>query len=152
MALDAMGMIVAADADEAGEAEALAEAARIVADLNEGTLSWEDAVVAHDSAGLATIVGGRSYTRGELTTEVDTAAFDGDVGVVQGPIQVGSVLFLIRVNERKMGVSGVRPFEEIEEQLRAALFQEKLVEAEEEWYQRARRIRSVEVLLGQDRE
>lgn len=152
VALDAMGMIIDASADEEGQAAAIATAADVVAQVNDGTLSWDDAVAAHDSAGLSTIVGGRSYTRGELTGAVDDAAFDGEVGVVQGPIQVGSVLFLIRVNERKMGVSGVRPFEEIEEQLRAALFQEKLVGAEEEWYQRARRIRSVEILLGQDRD
>jgi parvulin-like peptidyl-prolyl isomerase len=59
------------------------------------------------------------------------------------------VLFVLRVDS-KTEKSEVAPFEEVKEQLRDQVFGEKLVDAEEEWYQRARREAAINVLLKVD--
>ena len=145
--LDAFGMLIPAEADEEQEAEVLSKAAELVAGLKAEELEWDAVVEEHDQAQLASVVGGRSYAEGQLNETVDQAAFAAKVGDIVGPVQVGKVLFVLRINSRGLGESRVIPFEEIAEQLRNQLFQEKLMEAEDEWYQRARRLSSVEVLI-----
>lgn len=147
--LEALGMLVPADADPAAEAAVLAKAAEVVAAVNAGTLPWEQAIAEHDQAQLATVVGGRTYARGELNDAVDQAAFAAEPGKVVGPVQVGKVLFVLKVVDRGLGEARVVPYEEVAEQLRNQLYQEKMVDAEDEWYQRARRLSSVEVRLAQ---
>ncbi len=145
--LDAFGVILPADADEQAIADEVAAIEQVVADLREGRADWEQVAAERDDAQLASVVGGRAYERGQLHEAVDEAAFSAEVGEVVGPIRVGRVLFVIRVRERGLGPPRVVPFEEVEEQLRNQLFQDKLQQAEDEWYQRARRLAAVEIKL-----
>jgi peptidyl-prolyl cis-trans isomerase SurA len=147
ISLDAMGILIPADADEEAAAAVVAATDAVIAALNAGEMTWEAAVAQHDSAGLSDIVGGRRYGPGELNQAVDTVAFAAEVGPVQPPIRVGNVLFVVRVTDKGLGEARVVPYEEVEAQLRNALFQAKIADAEEEWYQRARRLAAVEILL-----
>lgn len=147
--LEAFGMLIPADADPAAEAAVLARAAELVSAVNAGTLAWEQAIAENDQAQLATVVGGRTYERGQLNEAVDRAAFAAEAGQVVGPVQVGKVLFVLKVVERGLGQARVVPYEEVAEQLRNQLYQEKMVDAEDEWYQRARRLSAVEIRLSE---
>lgn len=145
--LDAFGMLIPAEATEEEAAEVIGRAESLVASLNAGEVEWDVTAADNDEAQLASVVEDRPYEKGQLNEAVDRAAFEAEVGTVTGPVQVGKVLFVLRVNERGLGDARVVPFEDIKEQLQAQLFQEKLLEAENEWYQRARRLSAVEVLI-----
>ena len=147
IALDAIGILIPDESTPEEVADAVAGAAALVGQLNSEELSWQEAVGQHDSAGLAQVVAGQRYIQGALHASVDAVAFQAEVGVVQPPIKVGNVLFIVKVTDKGMGEARVVPLEEVEDQLRNALFQEKVGEAEEEWYQRARRLAAVEILI-----
>lgn len=146
--LSAMGILIPEGADPELQARMVRETEKLVAAINAGEEDWDAAVAAYDGAGLADIVGGRTYRQGQLTGALDALAFEAEVGVVNAPVRVGNVLFIIRVDERGMGASAVKTFEEMREQLKNEIFQEKIVQVEEEWYQRTRRQSVVDILLS----
>ena len=73
---------------------------------------------------------GREFAEAELTGPLDAAVFAAEVGVVQPPLELNEVLFILKVESRSERAE-VIPFEEAETQIRNQLFKEKLVEAEE---------------------
>jgi parvulin-like peptidyl-prolyl isomerase len=148
--LDAIGLVLAPEADEAERAAKLEALQRAVAALNAGELAWPEAVQQYDTANLAGVVAGRTYEPGQLQGNVDTLLFSAEVGVVNEPVVVGDVIFVVKVTSRDAVDPDVQSLEEVREQLRAQLFQQKLVSVEEEWYQRARRESAVSVLLTVD--
>lgn len=145
--ISALGIVIPADADDATAEQIINETRKLVAAINAGQLSFEEAVAQYDQAGLNELVGGRAYRQGILARPIDEVAFNAEVGTVQPPVRVGNVLFVVRVDQRAMGSSAVPSFEELEPQLRNQIFQEKVVLAEEQWYQRARRQATINVLL-----
>lgn len=146
--LSALGIVIPPDAPASLQEQMTAETQKLVDALNAGQIQWDEAVKTYDGAGLASIVGGRTYREGQLAGPIDAVAFSAEPGVVQPPVRVGNVLFVIRVDERGMGATAIPSLEEMDAQLRNQLFQEKVGAAEEEWYQRARREAAVDVLLG----
>ena len=145
--LEGIGIVVPTEADQQTRINMVAQAAELVTAINKEEVTWAEAVEQYDGAGLNEIVTGRSYGPGVLDDVLDKVAFAAEIGVTQPPVMVGEVLFVIRVVKKGLGKSKVVPFEEIEEQLRMQIFQEKVAEAEEEWYQRARRAAHIDVLL-----
>lgn len=150
--LQALGIAIPEDVDEETAASMLEQAAALVAAINADELTWEDAVAQYDGAGLSQAIGDRAYRKGQLMPAIDALVFDAPVGIAQAPVQVGPVLIVVRVVDRGLGDAGVQPLEDVESDLRNQLFQRKLEEAEEEWYQRARRESSVQVLLEREEE
>jgi parvulin-like peptidyl-prolyl isomerase len=144
--IDALGLTIPPDADLP---EVMAQARGLVDSINAKELSWEDAVRDYDAAGLSEVVSGNSYTAGGLTPKVESVVFSEDTPLdqVQLPIQVDQVLFVVKVLKREQGTGGLLPLEQVEEELRNSIFEEKLKDAEEEWYQRTRRESAVEVKL-----
>ena len=145
--LEAIGILIPSEADQQLRIEMVGQAAKLVASINGEEIAWADAVEQFDSAGLNDIVTGRSYAKGDLDATLDGVAFAAEVGVTQPPVLVGEVLFVMRVVKKGLGASQVVPFEEVEERLRDQIFSEKVGEAEEEWYQRARRAAHIDVVL-----
>jgi len=145
--LQGLGIVVPADADQQTRIDMVAQAAELVKQINAEEVTWEAAVAEYDSAGLNEIVTGRTYEQGDLDETLDKVVFSAEVGVTQAPVLVGEILFVIRVVNKGLGESRVVAFEEVEEQLRMQIFQEKVAEAEEEWYQRARRAAHIDILL-----
>ncbi|HHO49668.1 MAG TPA: hypothetical protein ENK18_02070 [Deltaproteobacteria bacterium] len=139
------GIVVPQDADQDQIVQITTDAVALVAALNAGELAWEDAVEEHDLADVSSMFG-REVVQGELVEGLDAVIFSAEVGVVQPPLRLGTMLFIVRVDARGERALTL-PFEEVEEQIRNQMFQEKLTEAEEEWYQRARREATIEVKL-----
>ncbi len=145
--LDAIGLVLPADADESERATKLAAMQRVVVELNEGTLAWADAVDQYDTANLMSVVADRVYTPGQLQGDIDSLLFSAPLRVVNEPVMTAGVIFVIRVLTREEAPSEVQSLDDVREQLRGQLFQQKLVAVEEEWYQRARRESAVSVVL-----
>lgn len=122
------------------------QAAELVAALNAGTTGWEEAVSLYDGAGLAAMFGGKEFDQGALVEPIDRVVFAAEVGRVQAPLRMGDVLLILKVVSRGEK-SEAAAFEEVEERLKDEVFRLKLEEAEEEWYQRARREAAIDVKL-----
>jgi parvulin-like peptidyl-prolyl isomerase len=131
------------------EAQILGKVTEVVADLNAQKLPWEEAVRLYD-AGVSGVFKDEFIEPGTLAEPLPQLAATAPVGVVQPPVKLqasaGHILVVLRVNE-KTERSAAAPFEEVKEELRNKVFEEKLIEAEEEWYQRARREAAVDVKL-----
>lgn len=65
--------------------------------------------------------------RGEILPEVENAAFATSAGEVVGPIETSFGLHLVQVVDRQPG--GLPPFEEVEEQVRSRMLEERAAEA-----------------------
>jgi peptidyl-prolyl cis-trans isomerase SurA len=130
------------------QAETQRQTELLVTAIREGRVSWDEAVATYDGAGLAPMFSGQEFTQGSLVEAVDAAVFTSEIGAIADPIRVNDVLFVLRVDERGERAAGTRSLEESREDLRNILFQEKIVEAEEEWYQRARREATIDIKLS----
>jgi len=150
VAIDAFGVVLPAAADDATHDAIRADTRKLWQELTSGAVAWEQAVMAYDAAGLHDVVSGRMYKVGELNEELDTAVFEAALGDILEPVEVGSVLFVVRLLDRKMVDGDLQPLEEIRGQLQDQLFQFKLEQVEEEWYGRAKRQAAVRVMLGQE--
>lgn len=130
------------------EAEIVEQAQELAEALNAGELTFEKAVELYD-VGVAPSFA-QEFTPTSIIEPLAEVVFAAEPGVVQPPVRAatpkGDVLFIVRV-DAKGERSEVAPFEEIEAQIRDQLFREKLDEAEEEWYQRARREAAIDIKL-----
>ncbi|MCB9673597.1 MAG: peptidyl-prolyl cis-trans isomerase [Alphaproteobacteria bacterium] len=143
--LDAIGIVL--PPDEEAQAPVIEQSSALVAALNSGEQDWEEAKALYDGAGVSKALGGRPYKKGQLTPQLDEVVFDAEVGKFLEPIRVGNVLMIARVESRETVEGEVKPFEEVQVALQNQLFGMRVQEAEEEWYQRARREAAVRVLL-----
>lgn len=147
VSIDAFGVLVPPQSSEEEQAEIRASTQALVDQVRSGQLAWERAVELHDQAGLHGVVSGRTYRKGELTEALDQQVFEQEVGSVIDPAEVGSVLFVVRLLERGLFDADLEPLEEMREEIREQIFQRKMTEVEDDWYQRARREASVQVML-----
>ncbi|MEN0064926.1 MAG: peptidyl-prolyl cis-trans isomerase [Myxococcota bacterium] len=117
----------------------------LVAKLNTGEADFATVQTEQDSANMASTFT-REVAEGELVEALDRTIFTTPEGQVAAPVRIGNILFVLKVDsfgER----SEVLSFEEVKDQLKNAIFQQRLQEAEEQWYQRARREAAVDVKI-----
>jgi len=147
--LSALGIVVPEGTSPEDEAEMIAQTEALVASLNSGAMEWSEAVHDYDGADLASALGGKAYQAGQLVDPIDQAVFGPEVvpGGVLEPIRLGQVLAVIRVDDKRSEEGEVLPFEQVKGELRNQLMMSKLQDAEEEWYQRARREAAIDVKL-----
>lgn len=144
--VDAIGIVLPPEAQDV----ALEQTNQLIAALNDGSMSWDEAKEKYDGAGVNQALGDGLYKKGQLTPQLDAVVFDEErapVGKFLEPIQVGNVLMIARVTERQVQNADVKPFAEVAPTLRNQLTQVKLQEAEEAWYQRKRRESAIRILL-----
>ncbi len=146
--VSAFGIPVDAAASPEDQAETLRQTELLVNAIREGRVSWDDAVATYDGASVAPMFAGREFTRGSIVEPVDEIVFTSGVGTIADPVRVGDVLFVVRVDERGERAEQAGSMEDAREALHNELFQQKLIEAEEEWYQRARREATIGVKLS----
>ena len=125
--------------------DAMFEALDLVAKLNTGEVDFEVAQAERDSAGMASTFS-REVAQGELVESLDRTIFGTPVGRVAAPVRVGNILFVLKVDEFGER-SEVLSFDEVKDQLKNAIFREKIVDAEEQWFQRARREAAIDIKL-----
>jgi len=126
--------------------EAMFEAVGLVSRINAGEVSFEEAQADNDTAGMASTFS-REVTQGELVEALDRTIFATPEGLVAAPVRIGNILFVLKVDnfgERAEEMS----LDEVRDQLKNTIFQEKIEEAEEQWYQRARREAAVDIKIS----
>lgn len=146
-----LGMGIPAEATPEEAAMKVTEAELLVEDLNAGKISWEDAVERYDQGAAGMFANPELVAATSYIPPLSTTILAAPVGVVQAPVRMDNpngmtVLFILRVDQREER-SEVAPFEEVKDQIKDQVFSEKLADAEEEWYQRARREAAVDVKL-----
>src|SRR5690606_23172963 len=114
--------------------------------LNAGELSWEQAADAIRGAVVQSLGDGIRET--DLAPQLREAVAGLAEGQVARPVPMADRLLVVQVAERTTG-SSVRGFEEAAPELRNQLYEQKLDEGIEEWYQQARRRAAVRILLDQ---
>jgi len=149
VALSALGIVVPEGITPEDEKQMIDQTVALVASLNAGAIPWDDAVRDYDGADLQAALGGQSYQEGQLVDAIDDVVFGPEVlpGQVLAPLRLGQVLAVIRVDERRAEEGDVLPFEDVKGELKNQLMMRKLQDAEEQWYQRARRESAIDVKL-----
>lgn len=145
-----LGIAIPPDATPSQQELLLTQATGLVASLNAGEIPWDQAVQLYD-AGASAMFEDQDFVPGSLIEPLGSVVFNAEVGVVQPPVRMTTpsgldVLFVLKV-DAKSTLSEVAPYEEVKAQVQEQLFQDKLADAEEEWYQRARREAAVDVKL-----
>lgn len=120
----------------------LGEVLAVIEALNAGTRDWASTVA--EFGGPTQIDG--TVAKGSLNADLEAVAFDTEVGRVCEPVVLGSYAFIMRVDAKGKGTD-VAPFEEVADRLRAQIFERKMEEALDEWYEVARRNAAINVLL-----
>lgn len=104
------------------------KANEILAKINNNEISFEDAARAESSCPSKENGGNLGeFTRGQMVPEFDEACFSMEVGETRGPVKTQFGYHLIKLNSKKE--STTMNFEEIKEQLKANLLQQKQQEA-----------------------
>ena len=145
--LDAAGFLLDDSISEDALAETLLSLTERVAKVNAGEASWETLRDEMDTAGVSVAFKGHRYREGQLAEAIEKVAFSTETGKVASPILAGGVLYLVQITYQGEAEADLVPYEEAEAGIREQLFEVKIEEAREEWYQVARRQAHVEILL-----
>jgi parvulin-like peptidyl-prolyl isomerase len=149
--LSGLGIPITPDMTPQERADVLAQTQLLVEMLNTGRMKWEEAVQRYDG-GVAGMFVDQEFDEESMKEELAAVVFAAPVGVVQPPVRVNNpdavdVLFVLRVDERTQK-SRAAAYEDVKPELENQVLQQKLVDAEEEWYQRARREAAISVKIG----
>lgn len=120
------------------------KAKAILAQLNDGSLAFEDAARLHSSCPSAQQGGALGeFTRGQMVPEFDQAVFSMDVGELRGPVKTQFGYHIIRLDGKKD--SAPVSFDQARDQIKAHLLEEKRQQA----YQS--RVRQLKILFPVER-
>ena len=96
----------------------------ILAQLNQGSIAFEDAARQHSSCPSAQQGGSLGeFTRGQMVPEFDQAVFSMDVGELRGPVKTQFGYHIIRLDDKKEGAPV--SFDQAKDQIKAHLLEEK---------------------------
>ena len=101
--------------------------------LESGKITFEDAAKQYSTCPSAQNGGSLGeFGRGQMVPEFDAACFEMQPGELRGPVQTQFGYHLIKVEDKKD--ASVTPFDEVKEQIRANLLQQKQNQAYTEKY------------------
>lgn len=115
------------------------------ADINGGSSTWEQLPEVLGGAQQQPM-GAKAVPITDLAGPLSEAVAQLDQGQVSEPVLLAGNLILLRVDERQ--ASAVLPFEQVVEQLRQQVYEQKVDQEIQQWYLQARRRAAVKVLLG----
>lgn len=131
-------------ADPAGKAAVLAKA-KALSDQAIGGADFAKLSAENDEAGFGSQGGEMgSFAVGELVPELDRVVFGLQVGQVSAPIQVETGVFVVRLQDLE---SSAADFESVKGQLQEQVFEARMTEEQERWFQQARGKASIRILL-----
>ena len=104
------------------------KAAELLAKIQAGEITFEDAAAQHSSC-PSSAQGGNlgQFGRGQMVPEFDQACFSMEVGELRGPVKTQFGYHLIKVEQKNE--AAVMAFEEVAENIKNNLFQQKQNEA-----------------------
>lgn len=135
-------LMLPSDAPPEQEAEVRGQAERLASEIRQGQ-DFAEVARAHSQDPSAALGGDLGFIRrGEVEPAFEKAAFSLQPGEVSGPVRTPFGLHLIRVTERK--VEGARPFEEVQNEIRARLAREKFMKVMQDWLAELRQRATIE--------
>lgn len=144
--LEAMLFQVTPEMDDAARAALIDRARAIAAEVNAGQRDWAKTVAELDQGPYRERAGKMgTFKKGELNERIDSVVFATAEGRVSEPIDVGNAILLVRVVDKR--TTDILPFEQVKEQIRGKVYQDKIRDEAEQWYQQARRRAAVRILL-----
>lgn len=129
--------------DEAAREALRQKAAKVSAEASAGDFA---AVSKQYDEGPFGAVGGEmgKFKPGELVGALDEAVQRTATGAVSSPVETAQGIFLLKVAAR---TAGDTDFEAMRPKLEEAVFESRMAEEEERWFQQARRAAAIRVLL-----
>ncbi len=129
--------------DEAAREVVRQKAAKVSAEATAGDFA---AVSKQYDEGPFGAVGGEmgKFKPGELVGALDEAVQHTATGAVSAPVETAQGIFLLKVASR---AAGDTDFEAMRPKLEEAVFQSRMAEEEERWFQQARRAAAIRILL-----
>lgn len=129
--------------DEAAKDLVRAKAAKVIAEAavgDFGALSKQ-----YDEGPFGAVSGEMgNFKPGELVGALDEAVQHTETGAVSSPIETAQGIFLLKVADR---TSGETDFETMRPKLEEAVFESRMADEEERWFQQARRAAAIRILL-----
>lgn len=126
--------------------DAVSRANEIAAQVESDQISWTEAIATYHSGFIAKEDGAMGeFKRGDLSPALDMAVFNTEVGNFTTPINLGGAVMLVKVVEELTGPK--KSFEESKAELSDSIYQTKVEEEMERWYQIAKRKSSIQTLL-----
>ena len=127
--------------------EAVSRAQEILSKVTAGEITWPEAIATYHSGFIAKEDGSMGeFKRGELSPALDMAVFNASVDGFTTPINLGGAVMLVKVVEEMTGPK--KSFEEASAELSESLYQSKVEEEMERWYQIAKRKSAIQTLLN----
>ncbi len=115
--------------------------------VRNGARTWESVVEEYDTGNMSRAFAGTSYQRDDLAPALGEIAFNTEVGDIGEPVMIGGMLFGVRVDAREEVAVDAPSLESLREDLTQEIFLEKLADAEEAWFESAKRLAAIRVLL-----
>ena len=131
--------------DASNEVDQGAKARRLLQEIRQGADFAEVARMHSESSSREAGGDLGFFEKGELTDELDTAAFSLEPGTVSDVLRLDAAFYIIRVDERVE--EHVKPLEEVRSDVADAIFQEKMTVQMERYIQQLRERAKVEVKL-----
>lgn len=143
--LDAFGHVLPEDMPVAQRMELLDAVRADLRKVKQGEQTWTQVATKWDSAGMARLFDGVTFKTSDLSERIAAAVKGLEIGAVAEPVIQDGVLFGVRLVSERDGEVRVPPLDDVRERLSEEIFQVKVVDAEQAWYEQARRRASVKI-------
>jgi peptidyl-prolyl cis-trans isomerase SurA len=145
--LSAFGFVLPRDVSIDERVKFISEFSALFAAVRSGARTWESVVEEYDTANLARLFEGQSFSREDLNESLATVAFSTPPGGIAEPVLANNIVYGAKVLSRGAGDMEVPDFESIQGELQQAVFRDKLQDAEDEWFEVAKRQAAMKILL-----
>lgn len=126
----------------------VAEARAAIAQVRDGSLTWEQLSQTWDGIGMAAAFEGQTFRARDLADALSKAVAVTEPGDLTEPVIASGILYILRVDFRGEGEPEVASYEDARPTLEQKLFEERMTDALEEWERRARNDASIRILLA----
>ncbi len=134
-----------ADAPDPTEAlvATVARATEVLGQITAGELEWAAAIEAHDTLGRGGKLG--TLKLSEMSPAIAKTVEKMKVGDISAPLVMGQLVFLIKPTQKSE--PEVQSFDAVQDRIRVAVYEEKIEDELEQWYQVERRQAALRILL-----
>ena len=132
--------------EDRSEEAAIALAQEVIRKVETKEQTWQEVIALHHSGFIAADDGSMgAFAKGELSTTLDDAVFGADVGAFTVPVNLGTVVMVLRVIDEQS--EAIKSFEESQAALSDSLYTTKIEREMARWYEIAKRKSSVQFKL-----
>jgi hypothetical protein len=143
--LEAFGLPLPPDPDV--RVKLVEEVAAALSDVRAGRRTFDEVAATYDEARVGPMLRGHQFRKEELNEEMSGVVFALPEGGVADPLIANGVLYGLTVVSKEKAKVDVPPFEAVKDQLADQVFQLRIEQAMEEWYEGAKRRAAIRWLI-----